>query len=453
VCAIVPGGRTRVSVAGMATTRSGRPALALAVLCTAQFVDVMGVTVVVVALPTMRTDLDATASQVQLVVSVYAFLFGCLLLAGGRAADRWGRLRLFRGGLAGFGVASLVCAVAPSAEVLVAGRAVQGASAAAIVPAALALVTETFTGDAERRRALAVWTAAGAGGGALGLFAGGVTTDLVGWRWIFVANVPLVLFSLLLAGWCLPPDAPAARQRGPLVPRGVLTLPLVVACAVAFVNTATTSSAGTLVTLQAQDVEGLSASGTGLLLLPFSLSVVAGSALGARLLGALGPRAAAVGLAARAAGIGCCAVAVGLAGAATVALLGVGVAVSGTGLGVAAVASTATGTSGVPPAHLGSASGMINTATQLGTAAGTAALLGLADAVARSSGGAGGAASAAALTAGNRAAFVVAVLLALVTAAAVAVALRRRPGGDVTHAARGGTPDAVTAAPPASSGR
>ena len=104
-------------------TRRGRSGLgsALAVLCTAQFVDVMGVTVVVVALPTMRADLDATASQVQLVVSVYAFLFGCLLLAGGRAADRWGRLRLFRGGLAGFGAASLVCAVAPSAEVLIAG--------------------------------------------------------------------------------------------------------------------------------------------------------------------------------------------------------------------------------------------------------------------------------------------------------------------------------------------
>ena len=436
----------------METTRSGRPALALAVLCTAQFVDVMGVTVVVVALPTMRTDLGATASQVQLVVSVYAFLFGCLLLAGGRAADRWGRLRLFRGGLAGFGAASLVCAVAPSAEVLVAGRAVQGASAAAIVPAALALVTGTFTGDAERRRALAVWTAAGAGGGALGLFAGGLVTDLVGWRWIFVANVPLVLFSILLAGRCLPPDSTAGRERGPLVPRGVLTLPLAVACGVAFVNTATTSSAGTLVALHGQDVERLGPLAAGLLLLPFSLSVVAGSALGARLLGALGPRSAAAGLATIAAGIGCCAVAVGLSGAAAVALLAIGVTVSGTGLGVAAVASTATGTSGVPPAHLGVASGMINTATQLGTAVGTASLLGLADAVARSSGGAGGAGSAAALTAGHRAAFVTAVLLALVAAMVTAAVLRRGGGADVTHAAPGGTPDAVTTGRGASSG-
>src|SRR4029453_10565149 len=89
--------RERVTFTKMQTTRTTRPGTALAVLCTAQFVDVMGVTVVVVALPTMRGALQASPAQVQLVVSAYAFLFGCLLLAGGRAADRWGRLRLFRG--------------------------------------------------------------------------------------------------------------------------------------------------------------------------------------------------------------------------------------------------------------------------------------------------------------------------------------------------------------------
>jgi MFS family permease len=393
--------------------------LALAVLCTAQFVDVMGVTIVVVALPTMRADLAATPTQVQLVVSVYAFLFGCLLLPAGRAADRWGRLRLFRGGLAGFGLGSVVCALAPTAEVLVGGRAVQGVSAAAVVPAALALVTATFTGDAERGRALAVWTAAGAGGGAFGLVAGGVVTDLVGWRWIFAANIPATLFSAVLARRVLPADPPvrpAGARRGALVPRGVLTLALVVACAVAFVNTATTSSTGTLVTLHAQDVEGVGPAGAGLLLLPFSLAVVLGSALGAPLLRVLGPRSAAVGLAIIGAGVVLCAAATGLSGAPAVALLPTGVAIAGTGLGIAAVASTATGTAGVPGEHLGVASGLINTATQLGTAVGTAALLGLADAVAARD----------SVAAGHRVAFLVAAGLAFVAAVAVAVTLSRR---------------------------
>lgn len=395
------------------STRSGT---ALAVLCAAQFVDVMGVTVVVVALPAIRGGLDATPGQVQLVVSTYALLFGCLLLPFGRAADRFGRRRLFRGGLAVFGVASVVCGLAPSAEVLVAARAVQGAAAAAVVPAALALVTATFPEGPARRRALAVWTAAGAGGGALGLFAGGVVTDLAGWRWIFLLNVPLVVFSLGLAGRVLPVDAAheQAGGRQPLLPRDALSAGLVAACAVAFVNTAATSSAGTLAALQAQDVAGISAAATGLLLLPFSLSVVAGSAVGAPLLGRLGPRAAAVGLGVIAAGMACCAIAVGLDGAAGVALLGVGCGVGGFGLGIAAVASTAVGVGAVAPQWQGVASGMINTATQLGTAIGTASLLGLASAV-------GGPPAD-----GHRAAFVTIVGFTL-AAAGAAAAVPRRP--------------------------
>jgi MFS family permease len=392
---------------------STRAGTALAVLCAAQFVDVMGVTVVVVALPAIRGGLDATPGQVQLVVGTYALLFGCLLLPFGRAADRFGRRRLFRGGLAVFGVASVVCGLAPSAEVLVAARAVQGASAAAVVPAALALVTATFPEGPGRRRALAVWTAAGAGGGALGLFAGGVVTDLAGWRWIFLLNVPLVAFSLGLAGRVLAADAVPERADGPLLPREALSLGLVAGCAVAFVNTAATSSAGTLAALQAQDVAGISAAATGLLLLPFSLSVVAGSAVGAPLLGRLGPRAAAVGLGVIAAGMAGCAIAVGLAGAAGVALLGVGCGVGGLGLGIAAVASTAVGVGAVAPQWQGVASGMINTATQLGTAIGTASLLGLASAVGGSP------------AEGHRVAFVTIVGFTVAAAGAAAVVLRR----------------------------
>jgi MFS family permease len=409
---------------------SNRRRAALAVLCIAQFVDVMGVAVAVVALPTIRADLGASPAQLRLVVSGYALLFGCLLLPAGYAADRWGRLRLFRGGLAGFGAASLVCALAPTAPVLVAGRALQGAAAAAIVPAALALVTTIFTADAERRRALGVWTAAGAGGGAFGFVAGGVVTDLVGWRWIFAVNVPATLFSMLLARRVLPPDeAPRARQvrqvREPrrsrvLVPRGLRTLPLVVSCAVAFVNTAVTSSTGNLVTLHVQDVEGIGPAGAGLLLLPFSLAVVAGSALGAPLLGILGPRAAGAGLTTIGCGVALCAVATISSGTAAVALLAAGTIVAGTGLGCSAVASTATGTGAVPGEHLGTASGLMNTATQLGTAVGTAVLLGLSDAVAAARHAEGP---------GHRVALTAAAALAFVAAVAVAVVPSRRMVG------------------------
>jgi MFS family permease len=116
-----------------------RRGAAMVLLCVAQFVDVVSAGIAIVALPTIQRDLDATLGQVQPVISGYALLFGALLLLGGRAADRYGRRRLFALGLFLFGAASLLCGLAPSPAVLVAGRALQGAAAAMVVPAALAL--------------------------------------------------------------------------------------------------------------------------------------------------------------------------------------------------------------------------------------------------------------------------------------------------------------------------
>jgi len=162
-------------------------AVALGVLCVSQFVDVLSVNTAVIALPDIRGDLGMSASGAQWVISVYALLFGGLLLPAGRLADRVGHRRLFTVGLVGFGAASLLCGAAPSGAVLIGARAATGVAAALTVPAALALLV-AGTDEARRPRALGWWTAAGAGGGIAGLALGGVITDVAGWRAAFVAS-------------------------------------------------------------------------------------------------------------------------------------------------------------------------------------------------------------------------------------------------------------------------
>src|SRR5213075_2966810 len=181
-----------------ATTRNSsanrvRECVMLALLCVAQFVDVLSVTIVVVALPSLQRDLGLATETAQWVVSMYALCFGGFLIVAGRAADVYGARRLFACGLALFAVASLACGLAGTAGVLIAARALQGLGAALAVPAALALVTLRSTEPAERARALAAWTAAGAGGGAAGFVLGGVITSGPGWRWVFLMTVPVAL--------------------------------------------------------------------------------------------------------------------------------------------------------------------------------------------------------------------------------------------------------------------
>jgi MFS family permease len=188
---------TRAASAGTGTRRTRRGA-ALALLCVAQFVDVLGVTIVIVALPTIGRDLGLAEQDLQWVASIYALCFGGFLLLAGRAADLYGRRRLFAAGLALLTVASLACGLAGSPMVLVAARAVQGLGAAVAVPAALSLLTTTFPQGPERTRALGIWTAAAAGGGVTGFFLGGVLTGALGWPWVFWVNVPVGVLCLAL---------------------------------------------------------------------------------------------------------------------------------------------------------------------------------------------------------------------------------------------------------------
>jgi MFS family permease len=456
----------------------------LALLCTVQFVLVLDVTIVGVALPSIRHDLGFSAGGLQWVVSAYVLAFGGLLLLGGRLADVLGHRRLFAAGLALFTLASLGCGLAGAPGALIAARALQGAGAALATPAALALVTTGFDGR-ERTRALGIWTAAAPVGGATGLLAGGALTQALGWPAIFLVNVPVGLVALALVPLVLPartaglaggpegarqrrpaalragavdggrhsrgqrrpaalrvgagdvPVAAAARARAartlaarvdavgaalgtvavtalvlaftradaggplalgaaalavaagagfvrwerraahPLLPPGTLRRhrTLAVAVAVSLVLTAATSPPFFLVTLHLQQSLGWSPTASGLGTLPVVLAVIAGAALAPHAIAARGAGTVmAAGLALIAAGT-----AILTGGAFATAILP-GELLYGLGLGAGSVAATTAGTAALPQARQGLASGLLNTAAQVGTALGLALLVGIATA-------------------------------------------------------------------------
>src|SRR5437660_3038277 len=170
----------------------------LVIACLAQFMVVLDATIVNVALPSIQHGLRFSSSSLQWVVNAYTLVFGGFLLLGGRAADLIGRKRLFVAGVALFSLASILNGVAQSSGMLIAGRGLQGLGGALVSPAALSIITTTFTDNQERTRALGVWSAIAAGGGAVGLLLGGVLTDLASWEWIFIVNVPVGVATLLL---------------------------------------------------------------------------------------------------------------------------------------------------------------------------------------------------------------------------------------------------------------
>jgi EmrB/QacA subfamily drug resistance transporter len=177
--------------------------LALALLSAVQFMVVLDIAVVNVALPSIKVDLGFSEQNLQWVISAYALVFGGFLLLGGRAADVIGRRRLFAVGLVAFTVASLVAGLAWSEGSLIAARAFQGLGAAIISPAALSMVSTTFTEGRERNLALGVWGAVGGFGAAAGVLLGGVFTELLSWSWIFFVNVPVGATALLLTPFLL----------------------------------------------------------------------------------------------------------------------------------------------------------------------------------------------------------------------------------------------------------
>src|SRR5579862_2925376 len=171
----------------------------LVLVCVAQFMVVLDATIVNVALPSIQTGLHFSPVSLQWIVNVYTLFFGGFLLLGGRASDLFGRQWLFMAGLAVFTGASLLNGVATSSDMLIAGRALQGFGAALVSPAALSIVTTTFAEGKERTKALGIWSAIAAGGGAVGLVIGGWLTQDFSWRWVFFINLPIGIVTAILA--------------------------------------------------------------------------------------------------------------------------------------------------------------------------------------------------------------------------------------------------------------
>jgi MFS family permease len=441
-------------------------AVGVGVLCVSQFVDVLSVNTAVIALPDIRSDLGMSAGAAQWVISVYALLFGSLLLFAGRLADRVGHRRLFAIGLATFGAGSALCAVSQSGAMLVIARAATGAAAALTVPAALALLV-SGTEEERRHRALGWWTAAGAAGTVAGLAVGGVLADVAGWRAAFAVPAAVSLGCLLLVGTLAAPSAPSEprpldvtgalaavgglalalaalsgiaaggagaatwaalagaavvlavfvaierRARWPLLPRAAFAnRPLIAGTLASAVNTATTSPLAVLGAIYLQDVRGWSAAANGLSFVPFGLMVIAGSAVGAALVGRLGAPRTFAGALALLVAMPLASCAIGRDGGEAVLLSAW--ALDGLGLGCAAVVATTLGTSATADDDRGFAAGLINTATQLGTAISIALLVPLAAAVSDDT------------VVGLRIAFVVTAAIALGGGALVLALLRRR---------------------------
>ncbi|MBE1537431.1 MFS transporter [Actinomadura algeriensis] len=409
----------------------GRPGVVLAAATVAQFLVALDMAVVNIALPDIRASLGFAPVDLAWVVHVYALTFGGFLLLGGRLCDLAGRRRLFVAGLAAFGLFSLLGGLAQAPWQLVAARAGQGVAAAAAAPAALTLITTTFTEGRARVRALGVWSAMNAAGGALGVLAGGLLTEYAGWRWVMLINLPIVAAALALVPAGVPADArPAGRERldvpgavlatggigllvfgvvrtdahgwasaatartlaaaavllaafvlvegrtaAPLVRLGLLRNRWVAGANVlVFLAAAGQFAAFYFVSLYMQEVLGMSAAATGAAFLPFTVGVVAGTVVATRVGSSRSPRASLVpGTLLAAAGLGWFAL-ISPDGGFAADVLGPSVLTSvGLGLVLAPVATAAT--TGVAPREAGTASGLLNSSRQLGGCVGLAALV------------------------------------------------------------------------------
>src|SRR5215471_12813494 len=408
--------------------RGRRPWPLLVVLSVAQFMVILDATVVNVALPSIARSLGFAAGSLQWVATAYVLASGGLVLLGGRAADVAGRRRVFLVGLALFTAASLASGLAPTAGALIAARAGQGLGAALLTPAALSIITTTYTG-VQRATALGVWGAIGGAGAAVGVLAGGVLTTWLGWRSVFLVNVPIGMVAGLLSlrlvprhqaqrrlgreldlpgaalavaglvtltyaiagtaahGWasartllllalgCILLAAFAAVERSarrPLVPAQIWRTRSLVAGVVVMLG-ATGILVGTffLNSLYLQEVQGASALRVGLEFLPLALVIGAGAHLGSRLLPRAGSRVLIVtGLA--------------LMGAGSLLLTGVsagsgyltgflpGLLVVGIGTGLVLPATAITAMSEVADDRAGTAAGLMTTAHEIGAALGVA---------------------------------------------------------------------------------
>ena len=462
---------------------------ALALLCTAQFMLILDVTVVNVALPSIQPDLGFAFGDLQWVVTAYTLAFGGLLLLGGRAADLLGRRRVFLAGLSVFTAASLASALAPSPEALIASRALQGVGAATLSPAALSLITSIFPEGPERHRALAAWAAVAASGGAVGVLVGGALTQAFGWEAIFLINVPVGI-AVGLAALRILPSVPAAaggridvaggliatasllaliyglvgsdtagwgslqtvgllalaaagilafvtveaRVKDPLVDLSVFrSRPTITALVLLILGMGALFSGFFFSSLYLQEVLGHSALRTGLEFLPVALAIVAGAHAGGQLVARLGAKPVIVtGLAL---GTGGALLLSGLSadGSYTADILP-GFLVLGVGGGLAASGVMITAMSGAGHENAGLVSGLTTTGHELGIAL----VLSVLSTIAASQIGGGSLEAAAGadpgmLTAGFADAFRVAAAIALGATLLALMALRR---GDVAPGTR-----------------
>jgi EmrB/QacA subfamily drug resistance transporter len=402
-----------------------RPGAALALLVTAQFMVILDVAIVNVALPTIGPDLGFSRSGLQWVVSAYAIVFGGTLLLGGRLADLVGRRRVFVGGLLLFALASLLCGFAWSAGALVAFRALQGLAGAVLAPAALSLLMTSFAEGPERNRALGIYGAASGSGAAVGVLLGGLITSYLGWSWIFFLNVPvgvgaallaprilresrgelghkhfdvagaatvtsglmLLVYALTDGGWieyALSALLLGAfivielRSRWPLLPLRLFRLrALSTANGIMAALGALTFGEFFLLTLYLQGVLHYSAVETGLAFSAFAGSVVVASNLAQRVVARIGVRQTlTLGLALSAASVAYLTrlpIRADYFGDLFPAFI-----VGGTGLGLSFVPVTISSLQGIGRSDAGVASGLINTSRQIGGAVGLAAVTAIA---------------------------------------------------------------------------
>ncbi|MDX6685923.1 MAG: hypothetical protein QOF86_2051 [Baekduia sp.] len=411
------------AVTPAAAAPPARPGLILAATILGSAVVFIDSTVVNVALPALRADLHATLAEQQWVVEAYLLMLGSLVLVGGSLGDLYGRRRIFTLGLAGFGVASALCAVAPGATLLVAARALQGIAGALLVPSSLAILTTTFP-PARRSAAVGTWTAWTSAMIAFGPPLGGLLVDVASWRAVFALNLPLIAACLLLTARALPDDRPSrdvalaagrrprridlvgavlcalglggpvyaltrepalgwgapgvavplaaglvllaaflaweARHPDPMLPLGVFRARTVaIANAATLLIYAALGAATFLLALFLQQVAGWSALEAGLALTPLSLMMIALSARFARMAQRIGPRAV-MGAGPLVAGAGLLLMRRIGADAAYLADVLPAVTLFGLGMAMTVAPLTATVLAGAEARHAGIASGVNN---------------------------------------------------------------------------------------------
>ena len=453
--------------------------LALALLCAVQFMVVLDIAIVNVALPSIQVDLGFSQENLQWVISAYALLFGGFLLLGGRAADLLGRRRLFIIGTVVFTVASLLAGFAWSEGALIGARALQGLGAAIITPAGLSILTTTFAEGRERNAALGAWGGVGAFGAVAGVLLGGVLTDALSWEWIFYVNVPVGAAALLLTPLLLREsrdlkvrsfDAPGAvlvtgglvtlvyaitqaheygwssvetigvlaasaallggflaweaRAAEPLMPFSIFRLRTVSGANVAGLILGTAVFAMFLMlTLYMQQVLGYSAMRTGIAYLAVAGTAIVWSGVAAQLVNRVGVKPVLIaGMASLTAGL-VYFTQVSVGGSYVGDLLP-GFLLIAIGLGFSFVPISIAALAGVQPSEAGLASGLINTSQQVGGALGVAILSTIATST-TSNAVTSGTAVPFALTDGFQAAFIGAAAIAIAGVVAAIVLIRR----------------------------